>query len=55
MKRSLYPALSPKVAHLDDCVFTSGFEFLPDGSVDVYTGVGDAAEGRVRLTDGLGL
>ena len=53
--RSLYPALSPKVAHLDDCVFTSGFEFLPDGAVDVYTGVGDAAEGRVRLPDGLGL
>lgn len=53
--RKMYPAYDPKVPHLDDCVFTSGFEFLPDGAVDVYTGVGDAAEGRVRLSNGIGL
>lgn len=53
--RRMYPALDPKKPHLDDCVFTSGFEFLPDGQVDVYTGVGDAAEGRVRLAEGIGL
>ncbi|MGI5868754.1 MAG: DUF1861 family protein [Kiritimatiellia bacterium] len=53
--RRMYPAMEPKVPHLDDCVFTSGFEFLPDGSVDVYTGLCDAAEGRVRLGEGIGL
>lgn len=47
--RRMYPKKEPKVPHLDDCVFTSGFEFRSDGSVDVYTGVGDVAEGRVRL------
>ena len=47
--RRLYPACEPKVPHLDDCVFTSGFVFRDDGFVDVYTGVGDARQGRVTL------
>lgn len=53
--RRMYPAMAPKVPHLDDCVFTSGFVFNDDGSVDVYTGLCDVAEGRVRLKDGIGL
>ena len=53
--RRMYPDWSPKVPHLDDCVFTSGFVFNDDGSVDVYTGLCDAAEGRIRLKDGIGL
>ncbi len=47
--RRLYPDCEPKVPHLDDCVFTSGFVFRDDGFVDVYTGVCDARQGRVTL------
>jgi len=47
--RKMYPACGPKVPHLDDCVFTSGFVFNADGTADIYTGLCDAAEGRVRL------
>ena len=47
--RMMYPEQGPKVPHLDDCVFTSGFVFNDDGTCDVYTGLCDSAEGRVRL------
>ena len=47
--RRLCPASEPKFPYLDDCVFASGFVFLPDGSVDLYTGLCDAAEARIRL------
>jgi len=47
--RKMYPACEPKVQHLDDCVFTSGFVFNGDGTADIYTGLCDAAEGRVRV------
>ena len=47
--RTLYPDAPCKVPHLDDCAFTSGFDFRPDGLVDVWSGLGDAAEGRLTL------
>ena len=47
--RKLYPEQEPKVPHLDDCVFTSGFVFNDDGTCDIYTGLCDAAEGRIRV------
>lgn len=47
--RGLYPPGEPKLPHLADCAFTSGFVFRPDGLVDVYSGVGDSAEGRITL------
>ena len=50
--RSMYPVQEPKVPHLDDCVFTSGFVFNGDGTCDIYTGLCDAAEGRVRVAAG---
>lgn len=47
--RRFYPVNEPKVAHLDDCVFTSGFVFRDDDRVDVYTGLCDADEARCTL------
>ena len=47
--RCFYPANEPKVPHLDDCVFTSGFVFRKDGLVDVYTGLCDADEARCAI------
>ena len=47
--RALHAPGPVKVPHLDDCAFTSGFDFRPDGLVDVWSGLGDAAEGRVAL------
>ncbi|MGI6495482.1 MAG: DUF1861 family protein [Kiritimatiellia bacterium] len=44
-----YPAFSPKVPKLAHCIFTSGLVFRPDGKADLYTGLGDAAEGRVTI------
>ena len=47
--RALHAPAPCKVPHLDDCAFTSGFDFRPDGLVDVWSGLGDAAEGRLAL------
>lgn len=47
--RRMYPAQEPKEPHLDDCVFTSGFVFNDDGTCDIYSGLCDAAEGRIRV------
>lgn len=50
--RDMYPSTPAKVPHLDDCAFTSGFVFNDDGSCDVYSGLSDSGEGRVRIRDG---
>ena len=47
--RAMHAPAPCKVPHLDDCAFTSGFDFRPDGLVDVWSGLGDAAEGRLAL------
>lgn len=47
--KSCYPECMPKVPKLADCVFTSGIVARPDGLVDLYSGVGDTAEGRITI------
>ena len=42
-------AVVPKEPHLADCAFTSGLVRRPDGLWDLYSGLCDAAEGRVTL------
>ena len=49
--RSCYPASEPKLSRLRNCTFTSGIEMRPDGSADLYSGVCDAAEGRITIDD----
>ena len=44
-----YPACKPKIPRLADCVFTTGILPRPDGKVDLYSGVGDAFEGRITI------
>jgi hypothetical protein len=45
--RSSYPQGPVKKPELIDCTFTSGIVMRPDGKVDLYGGLSDAAEGRV--------
>lgn len=47
--RSSYPAGAAKKPNLKDCAFTSGIVLRQDGKVDLYSGVGDTAEGRVVI------
>lgn len=47
--RGSYPAFVAKKPNLKDCAFTSGMVLREDGKVDLYSGVGDAAEGRVVI------
>ena len=44
-----YPAFEPKVPHLAHTTFTSGLVFRDDGKADLYSGLGDAHEGRVTI------
>lgn len=45
--RSCYPDFPAKKPQLVDCTFTSGIVMRDDGKVDLYGGMGDAAEGRI--------
>lgn len=45
--RSCYPAYPCKRPSLRDCAFTSGITLRADGRVDLYSGIGDTAEGRI--------
>lgn len=47
--RSCYPVREPKIPSLADCVFTTGILPREDGLVDLYSGVGDTAEGRITI------
>ncbi|MGM9647370.1 MAG: DUF1861 family protein [Eubacteriales bacterium] len=49
--KSCYPACAPKIPRLADCVFTTGILPREDGKVDLYSGVGDTAEGRIVIDD----
>ena len=51
--RGSYPAFVAKKPNLKDCAFTSGMVLREDGKVDLYSGVGDAAEGRVVIDNPL--
>ncbi len=47
--KSCYPSCTPKLPRLADCVFTTGILPREDGKVDLYSGVGDAYEGRITI------
>ncbi len=47
--KSCYPDCPPKRPHLADCVFTGGIVMRTDGKADLYSGVGDAFEGRITI------
>lgn len=47
--RSCYPPSEPKLSRLRNCTFTSGIVMRSDGRADLYSGVCDAAEGRVVI------
>ncbi|MDD3336803.1 MAG: DUF1861 family protein [Eubacteriales bacterium] len=49
--RQSYPAFPAKKPELIDCAFTSGIVRRTDGKVDLYSGIGDSAEGRVVIDD----
>ena len=52
--RSSYPDAPCKLPELADCAFTSGIVLRPDGMVDLYSGIGDAYEGRVTIENPFG-
>lgn len=45
--RPCYPDFPAKRPELVDCAFTSGIVMRPDGRIDLYSGIGDAGEGRI--------
>lgn len=48
--RSSYPEAPAKKNNLKDCAFTSGMVPREDGKVDLYSGIGDVAEGRTVIS-----
>ena len=47
--RPCYPDGPGKMPDLIDCAFTSGIVMREDGKVDLYSGLGDVAEGRITI------
>jgi hypothetical protein len=47
--RPCYPDGPAKIPELVDCAFTSGIVMRPDGKADLYSGIGDTAEGRIVI------
>lgn len=47
--RKSYPAGEGKKPNLADCAFTSGIVKRVDGRYDLYSGIGDTAEGRIVI------
>lgn len=47
--RSCYPSGPAKRPNLVDCAFTSGIVMREDGKADLYSGIGDAEEGRIVI------
>jgi hypothetical protein len=47
--RSSYPPGPAKKPELADCAFTSGIVMREDGKADLYSGLGDIAQGRVVI------
>ena len=47
--KSCYPYQVPKRPFLADCCFTTGILPREDGRVDLYSGVGDADQGRITI------
>ncbi|MDD2213850.1 MAG: DUF1861 family protein [Oscillospiraceae bacterium] len=49
--RSSYPDATPKRSRLADCAFTSGISPAEGDQVWLYSGLGDAREGRILIPD----
>jgi hypothetical protein len=49
--RRCYPEGPAKRPDLTDVAFTSGIVMRPDGRADLYSGIGDAEEGRIVIDD----
>lgn len=49
--RPCYPEGPAKRPDLVDVAFTSGIVMRPDGRVDLYSGIGDAEQGRIVIDD----
>ena len=47
--KASYPPTSYMLPDLADCAFTSGIEMLPNGKADLYSGLGDVAQGRITI------
>lgn len=47
--KDCYPETPAKLPKLVDCAFTSGIVMRRDGTADLYSGVGDCAEGRMVI------
>lgn len=47
--KACYPETPAKKPHLIDCAFTSGIVMRADGDADLYSGLGDCAEGRIQI------
>ena len=44
-----YPETPFMLPYLKDCAFTTGIVMRPDGKADLYSGLGDVAEGRIVI------
>ena len=47
--KASYPDTPAMLPYLADCVFTCGIEMRADGKADLYSGVGDVAQGRIVI------
>lgn len=54
-ERKSYPYREAKRQDLQDCAFTSGIVRRKDGRFDLYSGIGDTAEGRVVIENPFGV
>lgn len=47
--KASYPDTPCMLPYLADCAFTSGIEMLPNGKANLYSGLGDVAQGRIMI------
>ena len=48
-EKASYPPTPYMLPYLEDCAFTSGIVMRPDGKADLYSGLGDVAQGRIVI------
>ena len=53
-EKDSYPPTPCMLPYLADCAFTSGIVMRPDGRADLYSGLGDVAEGRIVIDSPFG-
>jgi len=52
--KQCYPETGAMREDLRDCAFTSGIVMRPDGKANLYSGLGDVAEGRITIDSPFG-